>query len=159
MDLPPFSDLKDPWLASAWSGFRDLVALHLRCIDRLGREPELPDARAQLQRWMGQASVDIAGEPFTGLQVWASSKAADWISTRSSSSMSMRASCRTEVRRPRSCRSTFSGHTVCRGVPNGTAFLPPTSTGCSTAPALSTSSMWGPTSEMGPPNPVDTSPN
>ena len=65
----PFSDLKDPWLASAWSGFRDLVALHLRCVDRLGREPELPDARAQLQRWMGQASVDIAGEPFEGLQV------------------------------------------------------------------------------------------
>lgn len=65
----PFDDLKDPWLASAWSGFRDLVALHLRCVDRLGREPELSAARAQLQRWMGQQSVDIAGEPFKGLQV------------------------------------------------------------------------------------------
>ena len=30
---------------------------------------ELSDARAQLQRWMGQQSVDIAGEPFKGLQV------------------------------------------------------------------------------------------
>ena len=65
----PFDDFKDPWLAAAWSGFRDLVALHLRCVDRLGREPELTDARAQLQRWMGQHSVDMAGEPFKGLQV------------------------------------------------------------------------------------------
>lgn len=61
--------LSDPWLAAAWSGFRDIVALHIRCVERLGREPELMDARAQIQRWMGQASVDIAGEPFEGLQV------------------------------------------------------------------------------------------
>ena len=62
-------DLDDPWLAAAWAGFRDLVALHMRCIDRLGREPELAEARSQLQRWMGQHAVDLEGEPFEGLQV------------------------------------------------------------------------------------------
>lgn len=61
--------LKDPWLTAAWAGFRELVALHLRCVDRLGREPELADTRTQMQRWMGQHSVDLAGEPFQGLQV------------------------------------------------------------------------------------------
>ena len=61
--------LKDPWLAAAWAGFRELVALHLRCVDRLGREPELADTRTQMQRWMAQHSVDLAGEPFKGLQV------------------------------------------------------------------------------------------
>ena len=63
------ANLKDPWLASAWAGFRDLVALHLRSIDRLGREPELAEVRPQLQRWMGQHAVDLEGEPFVGLQV------------------------------------------------------------------------------------------
>ena len=63
------SDITDPWLCAAWAGFRDIVALHLRSADRLGREPELGDARAQLMRWMGQHSVDLEGEPFTGLQV------------------------------------------------------------------------------------------
>ena len=62
-------DIRDPWLSAAWAGFRDIVALHIRCVERLGREPELADARAQLQRWMGQHAVDLEGEPFTGLQV------------------------------------------------------------------------------------------
>jgi len=63
------NDIRDPWLSAAWAGFRDIVALHIRCVERLGREPELSDARAQLQRWMGQHAVDLEGEPFTGLQV------------------------------------------------------------------------------------------
>ena len=63
------AQLKDPWLASAWAGFHDLVALHLRSIDRLGRAPELSEARPQLQRWMGQHAIDLEGEPFAGLQV------------------------------------------------------------------------------------------
>ena len=62
-------DLHDPWLSAAWAGFRDIVALHLRSVDRLGREQELADVRAQLMRWMGQHAVDLEGEPFTGLQV------------------------------------------------------------------------------------------
>ena len=56
-------------MCPAWAGFRDIVALHIRCVERLGREPELSDARAQLQRWIGQHAVDLEGEPFTGLQV------------------------------------------------------------------------------------------
>jgi len=62
-------DITDPWLSAAWAGFRDIVALHLRSVARMGREPELADARAQLMRWMGQHTVDLEGEPFAGLQV------------------------------------------------------------------------------------------
>ena len=152
----PFDDLRT-LAGSAWSG-SDLVALHLRCVDRLGREPELSAARAQLQRWMGQQSVDIAGEPFKGLQVMGLLESRDSTLTRSSSSTSTRASCRTGARPP-SCRWTFSGPMDFPGGLSGTASSQRTCTACSTGPGRCTSSTSGPTWAMGPRNPAGTLPN
>lgn len=60
---------KDPWLAAAWMGFRDVVALHERSVERLGVPPGLQETRARVQRWLGLHTVDLAGEPLEGLQV------------------------------------------------------------------------------------------
>lgn len=60
---------KDPWLAATWMGFRDVVALHERSVERLGIPPGLGETRARMQRWLSLHTVDLAGEPLEGLQV------------------------------------------------------------------------------------------
>ena len=60
---------KDPWLSATWMGFRDVVALHERSIEKTGTPPNLSETRNRVQRWMAQHAVDLAGEPLEGLQV------------------------------------------------------------------------------------------
>jgi ATP-dependent helicase/nuclease subunit B len=50
-------------------GFRDVVALHERSIEKTGTPPNLAETRNRVQRWMAQHAVDLAGEPLEGLQV------------------------------------------------------------------------------------------
>jgi hypothetical protein len=68
-DEPKVSFPKDPWLAATWMGFRDMVALHERSLDRTGTPPDLKETRARFQQWMVRQSVDLSGEPLEGLQV------------------------------------------------------------------------------------------
>ena len=65
----PKSLPKDPWLSATWMGFRDVVALHERSIEKTGTPPNLAETRNRVQRWMAQHAVDLAGEPLEGLQV------------------------------------------------------------------------------------------
>lgn len=60
---------KDPWLRATWQGFRDIVALHERSVDRTGIPPDLQETRARMQQWMSLNPVDLAGEPLQGLQI------------------------------------------------------------------------------------------
>jgi hypothetical protein len=60
---------KDPWLAATWMGFRDIIALHERSLDRTGTPPDLKETRNRFQQWMVRQSVDLSGEPLEGLQV------------------------------------------------------------------------------------------
>ena len=50
-------------------GFRDVVALHERSIEKTGTPPNLAETRNRVQRWMAQHAVDLSGEPLEGLQV------------------------------------------------------------------------------------------
>lgn len=59
----------DPWLQATWDGFREIVALHERCVERTGQSPDLAETRSRFQRWLGQHVIDLAGEPLEGLQV------------------------------------------------------------------------------------------
>jgi len=68
-DAPGTRLPKDPWLAATWMGFRDIVALHERSIDRTGPPPDLQETRARIQQWTSLHAVDLAGEPLEGLQV------------------------------------------------------------------------------------------
>ena len=150
----PKSLPKDPWLSATWMGFRDVVALHERSIEKTGTPPNLAETRNRVQRWMAQHAVDLAGEPLEGLQVMGLLESRGSTSTKSLCSMSTKAHSQMERLHHLLCPWISNAPLAFPAGPSATESSPHTCTACCTDPARFTCSVLVPTWETAGRSPV-----